>query len=646
VEKRLVKKVPFKYTYDRDMTVLSPDPGISRVGAKIDARTGALMYEYYEEWVKREMAEKKEREERSILFSEESNAVINFEESEIAEIDQQGETISHRVEGAFRVINRSTSDRLWDVYVELDEVSATTLPQDMIKIKEIEPGRTYKLDYLLKKEDISLALEELFIISEDYPNPSSIPMGEALPVEIHLGLKNLTPVKMVDVEVEKLLPGEISNLTTFGGEEDEEVNLEGGKLLWRLNEIGPGEIKILKMTGEIVLKEKDEVEMGRTNVSARAPEKISGVVVKDFGGLCKNMYVVEMSETDVPGTWQCQLTYRNPSAFSVKLERVEVLDAKTREIYLALENMEEVVPPKGVWKSDTWTVENQEKPAFLKNIQFRVIPSLSQEYSFRLTRRGLILKPAHLIYSKSADRKEIASYRPSRLTLTVDIKNGASATFREVLLRESIPEGAVPPKIDEITILKNGSPSPGIKLWMNYDEEKGEMLLKVGAIPGGLRPEEILQVRYPVVISRPAPEEIYSFPTDVVGLPVERGPPVTGKLLGAHPSVNVTLVVKKMAVGKAIEPSGEPGEYKIELFYFNEGNSPVTGVVLRDLLPVNFQLKAASHDPAIKELVSGEKLLEWHFESIAPGEKVRVEYIIKGEGEYSPSDAQIFYNAQ
>jgi len=376
--------------------------------------------------MKREMAEKKEREERSILFSEESNAVINFEESEIAEIDQQGETISHRVEGAFRVINRSTSDRLWDVYVELDEVSATTLPRDMIKIKEIEPGRTYKLDYLLKKEDISLALEELFIISEDYPNPSSIPMGEALPVEIHLGLKNLTPVKMVDVEVEKLLPGEISNLTTFGGEEDEEVNLEGGKLLWRLNEIGPGEIKILKMTGEIVLKEKDEVEMGRTNVSARAPEKISGVVVKDFGGLCKNMYVVEMSETDVPGTWQCQLTYRNPSDFSVKLERVEVLDAKTREIYLALENMEEVVPPKGVWKSDTWTVENQEKPAFLKNIQFRVIPSLSQEYSFRLTRRGLILKPAHLIYSKSADRKEIASYRPSRLTLTVDIKNGAS----------------------------------------------------------------------------------------------------------------------------------------------------------------------------------------------------------------------------
>ncbi|OYT47412.1 hypothetical protein B6U83_05010 [Thermoplasmatales archaeon ex4484_36] len=43
----------------------------------------------------------------------------------------------------------------------------------------------------------------------------------------------------------------------------------------------------------------------------------------------------------------------------------------------------------------------------------------------------------------------------------MDIKNGASATFREVLLRESIPEGAVPPKIDEITILKNGSPSPG-----------------------------------------------------------------------------------------------------------------------------------------------------------------------------------------
>ena len=37
--------------------------------------------------------------------------------------------------------------------------------------------------------------------------------------------------------------------------------------------------------------------------------------------------------------------------------------------------------------------------------------------------------------------------------------------------------------------------------------------------------------------------------------------------------------------------------------------------------------------------------LEWTIMRIDPGQSVVISYSIKGEGEYHPSDAQIFYNS-
>ncbi|MEA3557993.1 MAG: hypothetical protein U9R75_01940, partial [Candidatus Thermoplasmatota archaeon] len=121
VERKLVGRTPYRYKLDLGMNTLPADSGFGKVGAKMDPRTGALMYDRYEDWITTEKHIKEEIKESNIRFSDDSSAVIHFQEDEEVHLDVEGGVKDHNARGIISVENRSRKDRIWDVDVDLSE---------------------------------------------------------------------------------------------------------------------------------------------------------------------------------------------------------------------------------------------------------------------------------------------------------------------------------------------------------------------------------------------------------------------------------------------------------------------------------------------------------------------------------------------
>jgi hypothetical protein len=115
--------------------------------------------------------------------------------------------------------------------------------------------------------------------------------------------------------------------------------------------------------------------------------------------------------------------------------------------------------------------------------------------------------------------------------------------------------------------------------------------------------------------------------------------------LAGAPVVDTMQILRRFSVGKSIEQSLKPGEYRIELLYRNRGNNPVLDLTLRDIIPQNFVGKEFTLTPAREQTPEGITVLEWKVDKVQPGQSLVITYLLAGEGEYRVSDAQIFYNA-
>ena len=68
-------------------------------------------------------------------------------------------------------------------------------------------------------------------------------------------------------------------------------------------------------------------------------------------------------------------------------------------------------------------------------------------------------------------------------------------------------------------------------------------------------------------------------------------------------------------------------------------------LTLKDIVPENFSGSGFTSDPVTEPTPEGMTILKWNIDVVAPGESIVISYTLKGQGEYHPRDAQIFYNA-
>jgi len=654
VERKLVGRVPYTYKLKEGTTTLESDSGFGRVGAKMDPKTGALMYEKFEDWIIKEKTVRTEVSRSNITFSEDSSAVIEFLESEKVHIDQESTISDHVSSGIISVNNRSGKDRIWDVSVRLhDETGIGDLDFDLLEAKEIEPGKRVSRTYGLLLHEPSIALEEVVSTNSDLPESRIVLADQPSHLTFQMGMKNLSTIAYDGIVLKKEIPREFRNII-FPGEEPEDVKIDEGMLVWKIPRLAPGEMKVLRYEGDLQVKTPERIASGDILLTAGGEDIITNIVVDSFEALCRNMYFIEADETDEPGEWICRFVVENTSDFEVEIIKVEVQDSTGQNVYLDLDRPEASVAPGGRWESDSWIVSRSDRPSFIKNLQLNVIPGLTKRTNFELIKEGGDLYPAGLSFKKTFDKSRVEAKRDTDITAQLIIENTGSADLEHVFVRDSLPRYFLPPSPSTLRVEKGGvemrdnvgvhvepdgaDPETEQKFYIRVDD-----LSRFG---GPLRQGERLVIRYTTTIHRPQPDEKISAPAEVDARTTIPGPVISGKDSAGAPVIETMQVLRRFSIGKSIEQGSSEGEYHIELLYRNRGNNPISNLVLRDIIPENFKGVQFSMTPEQEPTPEGMTILEWKVDRVQPGQSLVISYSLKGEGEYHPRDAQIFFNRE
>jgi len=652
VERKLVGRTPYKYQLGRDTTTLEADSGFGRVGAKMDPVTGALMYDRYEDWITKERTLKEEIKETNIRFSDESGAMIHFQEDETVRLDVEGNVVEHIAAGSVSVENRSSKDRIWDLEVGLnEETGVARLDLRTVNAKEVEPGARIIREYQIRLHEPSIAIEEVISTHPDLPESRVVLRGEQTHTVLQLGLKNLAVVPYSDVTIRKAIPKDLKNVM-FPGDTVEDVAIEEGELVWRIDELIPGEMRILRYEGDLDPTATDRIPTGDIRVKARGQEILTNIVVDSFEAMCRNLYFIEADETEEPGEWICRFVVENTSEFEVEVLRVEVKDPSSGRVHLNLDTTGIYVTPGGRWESDEWLVSLNEKPAFIKNLVLNIVPGLSKDIGYSLAKDGGNFYPASISFKKTFDKKKVEAKRSTDITANLVVENTGYADIEQIFIRDSLPRYFMPPDPSSIVIEKAGIPlSDNVGVHIEPDQvppvKDQRFFIRIDNLSrfgGPLRAGERLAVRYTSTVHRPEPGETIEAPAEVDARTYLPGPVIHGEDVAGAPIIDVLQNLRKFSVGKSIEQGSAPGEYHIELLYRNRGSGPVKDLVLKDMIPENFKGGGYTLEPSKDMTPEGVTILEWLVPRIDAGDSVIISYAIKGEGEYHATDAQIFYN--
>ena len=348
VERRLVGRKAYEYDRVRDVSVLEADSGFGDAGAKLDPRTGALMYDKYAETVTKSRIIREEEpipepepqpqpqaqlppeppvRSEGIRISSDSNAMIHFKESEDVVLSGTGALKSQSTTGIVSVENLSDDDRLWDIFVKLrEQTGIAELDFESINVRELEPRNKVSKDYKINLPRPSLTVQELISTDPNYPESLIIHQGQSAHVTFQLEVRNVSGIAYRDVIVRKELPKELKKLVV--PERGEEiVKLEEGTLVWKLPELLPDDAKVLVFEGDLSAEDANNETTGEVEVEATGVDTITDFLITDYDAMCRNMYFIEADETDVSEQWLCNFICENTSSFEVEVLRVEVRDS-------------------------------------------------------------------------------------------------------------------------------------------------------------------------------------------------------------------------------------------------------------------------------------------------------------------------------
>ncbi|MBN1389504.1 MAG: hypothetical protein JXA22_02565 [Candidatus Thermoplasmatota archaeon] len=653
VERKLVGRKPFRYHLDKNTSTLPADSGFGKVGAKMDPRTGALMYDRYEDWITKEKTFKEEVKRSNIRFSDDSGAMVIFTEKENVSLSVDGDVIEHIAQGRVTLENRSEKDRIWDMNVALhDGTGLALLGYDRIESQEIEPQNRIDRDYDIDLPGPSIAMEEVISTHPELPESRVILRGSETHTNLQLGLKNLAIIPYRNMVIRKAVPRELKNIM-FPEDSVQDVAIEEGKLVWRIPDIGPGEMMVLRYEGDLDPNFTDRIPTGDVILTANSDDIITNIVVDSFEAMCRNKYTIEVDETDEPGEWICRFVVENTSVFEVEVLRVEVKDPKSGRVYVNLKEPGVYIGPGKRWETEQWSISQDEKPTFIKNLALNIVPGLTKKVSYELLKEGGSFYPASLSFKKMFDRDTVEAKRITEVMATLTIENTGCADIEQVIIRDSLPRYFLPPMMDSITVERAGIPlsdNVGVQVEPEQGDPTTEQVLYIrvddlSKFGGPLKNGERMIIRYITEVHRPLPDERIDAPAEVDARSFLPGPLIKGEDVAGAPAIDTLQVVRKFSIGKSIEQGTGPGEYHIELQYHNRGADPVLDLKITDIIPENFKGSGYSIRPIQETTDEGMTMLEWSISRVDPGKGLTISYSIKGEGEYHPSDAQIFYNS-
>ncbi len=576
---------------------------------------------------------------------------VKIEEEEHALLTHEGVIEEYKANGTLHIQNDSSRDRVWDVDLLLQAIEQTTLDQAKFHVTEIEAQSEKKQRYGVATNRPVLDIQEQVTSFGKIGKNQTLIMKTPTEVTFHITVRNASPETLDTVTVNKIVPEAFQDVFAIKASEGE-TEYTGEQLVWTIDALEGDQTASLIFKTTIDAQSPEPIRSGTITADYEMRAPISALKIARFGAFARNLYYIEVDESDQPGLWVCRLIFNNRSDFPVDLLVVEVSDPDTNEKFLDIKNEKDYIVPGGAWVSKEWKIKKSQRPAFIQRCDFTVIPGLEFITRGHLSMGDTEMPVAALEAEQSLDAPSVPSYVRTPEELTIKVTNIGSAPLNAVDLRTTLPATIIPPDRSSITasVMGKRMSRESLEIGLDPDEREipqpHELRLKVRNLKdtlGLLERGESIKFNYPVIVDNPAPKQIFEFPTTISGQSYPPGPYIKALSTGEMLKITVAHTPRRFTIGKAVEPFGAAGHYAITITFKNRGDAVLKEVLLQDQVPENFERSDFSIKPHVVQL-EGRHLLQWYFELVEPDENFEIEYEIHGKGAYRPKSAQVFYD--
>jgi hypothetical protein len=606
-----------------------------------------------------------------LVITETVHASYEFNAEESKEEDR-------KVVGEFKIINPSEKNRIWDVDIAFEKNKPINL-DDKLAFRNIEPKSEEKIEYTVEDfVEPGLKINE-FISTLNDENQTSYSLAPSVDNTVLFRLKvtNKEEYPLKNVKITKGIPTGGSGIELKTPSKGSAEKGDDG-IVWSIDQLEAGEEVGLDLTLVIkVDKAEEKIRTGTVKAEYLSDNAFSGVKIKSFDAYSDNFVgLQDEQEDDNPDKYLCNVIFENKSDFQMKLVNLDIKEAKSQKKVLDIDPGEIPTLAAGArWESVPWEVEveNGEEPIFYKTVEFYLVADHQINTAASIAIDDIELAVALLAGTLHYSATQIPSFREIPFNTLMQVKNIGGADFDSLIMEEVVQPGFVPPTADKVELFvvrppddmteedKHSDAAIKDANWNDLGEsiEIDPALIEItpeGQDPtvehivriklenlrdspiGMVIPGMIVRAKYPLVAMKvPKGEEFHSNVTYTANT-FPAGSPIVVKPEGI--TIPVMHIRKKTLKGKEVRALPGQGAYEINVFLENTSEFPLEQVVIKDVVPHNFEYADLSVKPTKFERMEQGDVLVWAVDKIEAGSKFDVKFKITGSGDYKASDAQ------
>ena len=574
--------------------------------------------------------------------------ICRIREKELTVIDSEGVIESREVDGSVEILNPSVVDRIWGVSLHLDGTGSTSMDEEAIKLREIQPDSSHLTSYTADPEPL-LSIREIIDsepVRDEVPSNSLPYTNEPHPVKVKIEIENVGSDPLIDIEIVRSIPPEWEFSPDLG------YSISEDALIWKIPRLDISEVKSLDLEPIISISSTQSIGSGEISATYKSPGLLSTLVPISLRASTRHVSYVTATEGERPGEWGCVCSFENASSFSLTMEAASMEVVGREEPLLSISGMREVVRPMAKWESQSVPYTSNERPRFTQKIQSSVAPAIDIGSAGSLILRSKSLPIVDARVEKGYAKSRIRSYTEDVVQTKIKVENVGSATINLLRMVDDLPPIFEKVKLSDISV-EIGSrvvDTENMRLdivdgrSLTVEEISGDghtIQLLIGTTsPVALQPGEVLTIKYPAITSDPS----------ATGMPIgspcrgdlssERHGPVITRECVKIPAISVITQRREVRTGKSIFPGPELGQHEIRLLFTNTSDTPLEDVTILDSIGLKFEMLSSEVSVTTGRTIevnhSSEKndrseIHRWGVGRVECGESIEVVALIESE---------------
>ncbi len=587
-----------------------------------------------------------------------SEIAVSIEESIRGRLSHEGEVLGLSGEGRLTLENRSTTPLL-AVRVELTGVERTTIEEPVLSYRALAQGDRVMLAYQIKElPPPTIMVREDLLFPPDYKEPVLL-LGVETGLGFRIALKNEGEGTLKDVRLIKRLPEGLTRpetVVTSG-----HAACVNGQVVWRLEELGPGQEATLTIKGSLKHGEARPLDMGGIRYSFTVEgTTLSGLDVSEVEAHGVMDYAISSEELDEINTWDVQVELvnrgdlRGRARLHLSPERGEVL-----ELLNAVEGevegrrvltIEAELGPGERRPVSAFRLKCEEDPRF----EVVLFEPILEHVEYKSGTASMVIEATSLpvlafSVEKSAQvlhEARFAHLGPSRLVSGVDnrvrcvlsLTNTGTAPIRFLEARELLPSGfeaPLGPKAVKVVLSSDGEELPLPAEHVSLSTEAGAFIITIrdleAAVGKPMDSGDRLVVEYELLAVSPPRGEVFRLPSTVLASTREDNVRLRVDVPEERAPVLETVRARRSIVRFVSVEQVGPDLFRVSIRLENRGDMTLFNYGVIDELPPLFELVEAEPQPQVEG-----RRLTWTLEEFKPGQVMELTYTVRGTGDYDP----------